>query len=331
MKATSPLTSQDLVRRVENLIHAAVEAAGGNTTPNKPDHRIPFHWPPHAVSHDYHVDASSFQEKHQVEFRGETLHCTLARTPFGIFGRVEGHWNEAKGDTVDQVLKELTVGVTPWFDRMDTITACLGREERYHGHLDDLAPDDLVALLYCPNRDVSYHAIVEIEKHASTGLFTDALIRILEDDQHPNRRIAQWCALDMFEDIGSFCQTEQDQLRVIQAIRDLVWRAEDDYARTIFKAGVVLGGHISSNPSAEALFDCLKAPSKIGRRSAVHACFHLAEWLPSRSNDIVARLREVSRNDPDPQIRDFAHYIADDIANEAEEHVDEPEFHDEAV
>src|SRR5690606_31653007 len=125
------------------------------------------------------------------------------------------------------------------FDRMDAITDCLGRDTRYHGHLDDLPPDDLIILLYCPDRDISYHALVEIEKHASSGLFTPALVRILDDNEHPYRRAAQWCALDIFEDIGAFCRTEEEQARVIKAIRDLIWRAEDDYARAIFKAGVV--------------------------------------------------------------------------------------------
>lgn len=326
MQSPPTQTSQDVVERLESFIQAAVDKAGGDTTPIKPGHRVVFHWPPHAVSHDFHVDADSFHEHREVEFRGETLVCALARTPFGIFGRVEGHWNEARGETVDQVLQELTVGVSPWFDRMDAITATLGRSTRYHGHLNDLPPDDLVVLLFCPDRDVAHHALVEIEKHASTGIFTPALIEILNDERHPQRRSAQWCALDMFEDINAFAPEPKLQTKVIQAIKNLIWRAEDDYARTVFKAGVVLGGHICTNESADALLECLKSPSRIGRRSAVHASFHLAEWLPSRSLEIVKRLRDVARTDPDAHIRDFSEYIAHDIEDGALEHVDEPLF-----
>lgn len=328
--ASEDLKPSNLVDRLDGFISQAVKQFGGDTTPIKPGHRIAFHWPPHAVSHDYHVDASSFNERHEVEFRGETLVCFVARTPYGVFGRVDDRWNEARGETVEQVLEALKIGVSPWFDRMDAITACLGRSERYHGFLTDLPSDDLVVLLYCPDRDVAQHALVEIEKRASTGIFTEALIRILNDDQHPHRRIAQWCALDIFEDISAFARTEADQIKVIRAIRDLIWRAEDDYARTIFKAGVVLGGHICSHAAADALLECLRAPSKVGRRSAIHACFHLAEWLPSRRNDIVMRLNACSRTDEDPLLRDFAACIAHDIASGASEHVDEPTFTEEA-
>lgn len=323
------VTGEDILARLEAFIQAGAKNHVG-PNPVKPGHRVVFHWPPHAVSHDYHVDAASFHEKHEVQYRGETLHCTLARTPFGIFGRVEDRWNEARGESVDDVLRELTKGVAPWFDRMDAITQTLDRETRYHGHLDDLPPQDLIVLLYCPDRDVAHHAMVEIEKHASTGLFTPALLRILRDDRHPHRRSAQWCALDMLEDISAFCPAPDDQLPIIDAVKDLIITAQEDYARTVFKAGVVLGGHISTDPAADALLACLDAPHRVGRRSAVHACFHLAEWLPSRAPELVRKLRTRAQIEPDPQLRDFAAWIADDIESGAEEHVTEPTFPDES-
>lgn len=325
----NPVTPQDLVAKLEDFIKSGVEKANGETKPIKPGHRYPFHWPPHAISHDYHVDAASFNEIHTVGHRGVNLTCKIARTPFGIFGRVEDIWNEAKAETVEKVLEELVAGTNPWFDRFDDITNCLGRTERFTGSIAELPYHELIFLLYCPNRDVAHQALVEIEKQASTGLFAPALIRILDDDKHPHRRIAHWCALDLFEDVAAFAPQEEDQSHVIRAIKDLIWRAEDDYARAIFKAGVVLGGHICSHESADALLSCFKAPSRIGRRSAIHASFHLAEWLPSRKNDIINRLNEVSRSDSDAALRQFAECMARDVRSGAVEHVDEPIFPDE--
>ena len=87
---------------------------------------------------------------------------------------------------------------------------------------------------------------------------------------------------------------------------------------------------ISNDIAADALLDCLNAPSRFGRRSAIHACFHLAEWLPSRQEEIADRVRQVSVDDPDELLRDFALYIAKDIETNASQHVDEPFFADEA-
>lgn len=77
----------------------------------------------------------------------------------------------------------------------------------------------------------------------------------------------------------------------VKAIRDLIWDAEDDYARTIYKAGVVIGGHLSEKYGAPVLLECLKCPSKFGRRSAIHGLFHVVEWVPAQRNDIVAAIR----------------------------------------
>ena len=44
------------------------------------------------------------------------------------------------------------------------------------------------------------------------------------DDRHPHRRSAQWCVLDMFEDLPSFCPTGEDQQAAIHAIQGLMWR-----------------------------------------------------------------------------------------------------------
>ena len=154
-------------------------------------------------------------------------------------------------------------------------------------------------------------------------MFTDALIHILDDRTHPLRRIAQWCVLDMFEDLPAFCRSPEDEVKAVAGIRDLVWSANDDYARTIYKAGVVLGGHVCSEQSAEALLACMFAPSRVGRRSAMHAVFHLAEWMPEKRDEIVGKLKMASKNDSEPLLRTFAACMARDIESKAPEHVTE--------
>jgi len=192
-----------------------------------------------------------------------------------------------------------------------------------------LAPIDLVKLLYSENRDVANEAKTEMEKHASSRVFFNSLIEILRDQRHPNRRSAQWCVLDLFEDLPSFATTPDDEEEAVDVMRDLIWDAEDDYARTIYKAGVVLGGHIPYVYGGPTLLDCLKAPSRIGRRSAMHGLFHVVEWIPEMRDQVVNALREAARIDPEPQLQEFASLMADDIANNAYDHIQEPIFADE--
>jgi hypothetical protein len=112
-------------------------------------------------------------------------------------------------------------------------------------------------------------------------------------------------------------------------MRDLLWDAEDDYARTIYKAGVVLGGHIPHVYGGPTLLECLHAPSRIGRRSAIHGLFHVVEWIPEMREQVVADLKVVAHSDREPLLREFASLMADDIDTGAFDHIQEPMFPDE--
>lgn len=315
---------------LRQFIDDALAAAGGDPTPLRPSHRVPFHWPPHPVSFDYHVLPSDWTGKAQFEAHGETFDVQVARTSAGVFGKCERLWNEAKGDTVEDMLANLKEGCEPYFQRQFAIGNTIGINRRYDGLLQDLPPLALVKLLYCSDRDVAHEAHTIIETRASSGLFSEALIEVLNDRKHPNRRTAQWCVLDLCEDLPAFFPKSSDQGRAISAIKSLMWEAEDDHARTIYKAGVVLGGQICTDPAADALVSTIGAPSRIGRRSAIHAVFHLAEWMPSRKGQILTKLRNAAAQDPEPLLRDFASSMVRDIEAGANEHATEPVFPDEA-
>jgi hypothetical protein len=315
-----------VVDALDRFIEQAVVDAKGDTTAIRPAHRIPFHWPPHSIAPSYHVLESDWTGEAQLESNGETFSIRVARTPYGVFGRCEQLWVDARGDSLHEMLREFERRCEPLFTRQRTISATLGIPGRFWGPISELPPSDLVKLLYCPDRDVANEARLEIETHASSMVFGPALIRVLQDDRHPHRRIAQWCALDLFEDLNSFCSDQASQLEAVRAIRDLLWNAPDDYARTIYKAGVVLGGHVSSEPAADALIECLFAPSRVGRRSAIHASFHLAEWLPERRSEILDGLNKVAETDPEPLLCEFAASIARDIEAGEVDHMMEPVF-----
>lgn len=326
MTPTQTVDQAELLQSLRDTIERAVAESGGSTAPIKPGHRIPFHWPPHSVSADFHVLPSDWTGRATMVVDGESFDVQVARTPYGVFGRCEQFWNDARGESVEQMLAALAESCRPLFARQRAIARAIGMPGRYEGHIRDLGAPELLALLYCSDRDAASLARVEIESLASSGVFGPALIMILRDDRHPYRRTAQWNVLDMFEDLPSFCRTEAEQADAIQAIRDLIWSAPDDYGRTAYKAGVVLGGEICTDPAADALIACIAAPSRIGRRSAIHAAFHLAEWRPERTAEIVSALRRQSSEDEEPLLREFAGSIADDIEAGATEHMTEPLF-----
>ena len=325
-----PQTSVAIVDELKKFISDGLAAAGGDATPQKPSHRVPFHWPPHPVSADYHVLPSDWTSRAQLEAHGETFDVQVAKTSLGVFGRCERLWNEARGDTLEEMLENLLSECEPYFRRQFLIGETIGRSGRYDGLLQDLGPIELLRLLYCTDRDVAHEAHTIIETRASSGLCSDALVEILRDKSHPARRIAQWCVLDMFEDLPAFFRDTSGQNRAVDAIKGLMWDAEDDYARTIYKAGVVLGGHVCTGPAADALVECVSAPSKAGRRSAIHAVFHLNEWMPPRRGQILTKLRNAAVTDPEPLLREFASCMCRDIESGASEHVTEPLFPDEA-
>lgn len=317
-----------MVESLRAFIESAVERAG-TTQAKKPGHRQPFHWPPHPVSPAYHVLSSDWMGKATFEADGETYDVTVATTAYGVFGRCDRLWHEAKGETLDEMLAKLREAAEPLFQRQRCIAETLGREGLYKGQIRDLSSEDLLKLLYCPDRDVANAARIEIDTHASSEDFAPALIEILRDERHPCRRSAQWCVLDLFEDLPSFCHDEHDVDSAIAAMKALIWTAPDDYARTTFKAGVVLGGHLPAQTGGPVLLECLKAPSRIGRRAAIHGLFHVVEWDPAQRQAVVDRLRELGEIDPEPLLREYAIQMAHDIELGGTDHVTEPLFDDE--
>lgn len=317
------LTAPAVLAELQSFLEA------GRGAPAKaldPGHRKPFHWPPPPVSAQYHVLKSDWTGMARLHRGTESFEVLVAKTAYGVFGRCDELWCEARGDTQEQMLQHLEAVCRPLFRRQEAINAVLGRKGRFTGHVSDLGPADWVKLLYCPDREVGHEAATLIEEHASTGLFGEALVTILRDCCHPYRRAAQWCVLDIFEDLPSHFPTEELQKAPISAIRDLIWTAEDDYARAVYKAGVVLGGHICTEPAARALMECVFAPSEIGRRSAIHASFHLAEWLPEWRLPIVETLQRAAESDSNVSLREYAAEMARDIHSGAIEHVIEPLF-----
>ncbi len=319
----------NLVQSLDGFIAREVQRNGGSTVARKPAHRLKFNWPPHPISYSYHVLASDWTGSATLESHGESFPVEVASTPYGVFGRCNDIWLEARGDTLAEMLEHMKLAAHPYFHRQFLINRNLERSGPFSGHIRDLSPEDLLKLLFCEDRDVANDARIEIETHSSAHQFTPALIFILKDRRHPNRRSAQWCVLDLFEDLTSFCRTTEEQLEAVQAMRDLLWDAEDDYARTIYKAGVVLGGHLPHKLGGPALLECLAAPSRIGRRSAIHGLFHVVEWMPAMRDEVVAALQKAADSEPDPQLKEFARLMSRDIAHGDYDHIPEPVFPEE--
>lgn len=320
-------TAEALVKGLEAAIDDAVARWG--TQAIKPGHRVPFHWPPHPVSGAYHVLPSEWKGRIEIEMAGETFEVLVATTPDGVFGRCDALWLDVRGESLDGMRTALTEAAEPLFRRQRVMAECLGIEGRFKGQIRDLPYGDLLKLLYCPDRDVANDARIEIETHASAGIFTPALIAVLNDRRHPHRRSAQWCVLDLFEDLESFCHTQDEKDAAVRAMHDLIWSAEDDYARTTFKAGVVLGGHLPGEVGGPVLLGCLQSPSRIGRRAAIHGLFHVVEWKPEFRDRAVEALNSVARLDPEPQLRQYAAEMAADIEAGNYDHHEEPFFDDE--
>ncbi len=318
-----------LVEAVKIAIRRGVEAANGSTAAVDPGHRRAFHWPPPAISRDYHVTKEHWADESQHVIRGETYTVQWATNDHGIFGRIIDLWNEAKGSSREEVLTRLEEGARPCLDRQDLISKSLGFSTRFNGNLSELESPQLVSLLYCKDRDIAYSALIEIETRASQAHFLSAFELILRDHKHPFRRSAQWCVLDMLEDYSAFCRSDEDIKSSVDAIEDLIMVADDDYARTVYKAGVVLGGHYCNDLAADALFRCLSRAKRPGRRSAMHAAFHLVEWMPEQRTRFVQALRAQADIEPEPLLKEFALHQADDIEMGSSDHVAEPIFEDE--
>lgn len=321
-------SAREIAEQLRSYIDRAVERAG-TTVARKPAHRIKFHWPPHPISYSYHVLASDWTGLAQFDAHGEIFDVEVADTPYGVFGRCDSIWLEARGETKEEMLQNLRDMAEPLFRRQIAINRTLEQPGRFTGHIRDLSPLEHLKLLFCEDRDVANEAQSEIETHARNGCYFDGLIAILDDRRHPNRRSAQWCVLDVFESLPNLTIDADDVDQAVRAMKALIWDADDDYARTVYKAGVVLGGHIPDHHGGSTLIACLDAPSKIGRRSAIHGLFHVVEWIPESRDEVVSALKRVSHTDPEPLLRDFAASMAEDIADGALDHRHEPFFPDE--
>lgn len=298
----------------------------GTTEAIRPPHRVKFHWPPHPISYEYHVLSSDWTGETTFSAHGETFNVKVAKTHFGVFGRCDDLWSEAKGDTEAEMLKELAKGAEPLFQHQFAISKTIGSPARFKGDIRDLPALDIVKLFYCEDRDVanSAHEIVEVSKFRIA--YFPALCHILKDRVHPWRRSAQWCVLDLFEDLPSYITSADDEKDAIEAMKSLLMDAEDDFARTVYKAGVVMGGHLPHRRGNVALLDCLESPSIVGRRSAIHGLFHVCEWVPELAEDVVHRLRDHGKTETDPQLAIFSFAIAEDILRRTIDHTPEPVF-----
>jgi len=309
-------------------VDRVVARRGGDTTAIRPDHRRKFHWPPHPVSYEFHVHPSDFTGLTSFQAYGETFPVKVARTPHGVFGRCQDLWHEDRGDTEEEMLANLRASSEPLLARQRLINETLERPGRFTGIIGELEALDKIKLLYCSNRDVAHEARVQIEKRASDFRWVPALLSILQDERHPHRRSAQWCVLDLFESFPAFVVESELERRAVAAIEHLMATAPDDYARTIYKAGVVLGGHLPYRYGGDALLRLTTASSRIGRRAAIHGLYHVVEWVPERKNEIVTALR--NHQDPEPLLVEYAVALAKDIEDGEIDHVVEPAFEDES-
>lgn len=334
------MSPQELAQAMAEFSRRHREALGLGTKALKPDHLQPWHWPPHSVGMDYHVDPNRYEPSEPLRVLDRVYRLERQETPYGTFGRLPEIWAEARGDNDDTMRAALQRQVRPLIRRQAEIARTLevpphpwspphDGPRLYEGSIRDLSDLDKLKLFYCWNRSIAQEARLEIEVAGHRPTFYPALVQILRDTEHPHRRIAHWLVLDMLEELPLFCREAEGQQLAIDAIHDLMVEAEDDYARAIFKAGVVLGGHIMTEPAAAVLFKLTEAPSKIARRSAIHAVFHLAEWLPERKEEIIATLERCAANDPEPLLREFASAMARDVRAENLDHMTEPTFPDE--
>ena len=318
-----------LKAELEAWVEQEVAHQAGDHRAIKPGHYQPWRWPLHPISYDFHIPASEWHGQATLTYEGETFAVAVARTPWGVFGRCEDLRAEGRGETEAEMLESLLDTCEPLFERQNEVGQLLGLSGRYRGRMRDLEARQLLRLFYSQDRAIAHDAQKELETKG--GLATDgpALISILNERRHRHRRTAQWLVLDLFEDIKGYFPYPQTESEAVQAIGNLMRDAEDDYARTIYKAGVVLGGHICTEESAELIISLMSAPSRIARRSSMHAIFHLCEWMPTRKEQVAETLTTAAQSDPEPMLREYCKGLIRDIENERIDHIAEPIFPDE--
>lgn len=309
-------TPDEVLASLEAYLRDEIARNGGPAPALRPDHRKLFIWPRHSVSAQYNVKHNDFVRAARFEAYGEAFSVAIAHTAFGVFGRCDSLKAEAKGVTEAAMFENLRKEVEPLFQRQFAISRILGLSRRYEGAVQDLAPADLIKLLFCVDRDVAHVAMMTIDARATSGLFTPSLIRILRDESHPNRRIAQWCALDIFEDLPNVCVSTEQLNEAIASVQEFMMKSPDDYARAIYKAGDVLGDHIASVTAGEALLRVLESgPQPFGRRSAIHGLIHFCEWFPQQKELVLQKLEAAAKSDPLPVLREYAKATIGDIVS----------------
>lgn len=178
------------------------------------------------------------------------------------------------------MLQNLRDAAEPLFQRQLVIAETLHQEGRFTGQIRDLPLEDLLKLLYCRDRDVANDARIR-SKPTRAWAFCAALIEVLNDRRHPYRRSAQWCVLDLFEDLISFCAWNpsistgrRGPCAISYGRRKMTTRAQPSRRAScsVDTCRIV--------PAAPLPIQCLQAPSAIGRRSAIHGLFHVVEWHP---------------------------------------------------
>ena len=83
MTTSGPDTSSEMLKGLEEFIREAASHSS-DPRPIKPSQRVPFHWPPHPVSKDFHVLASDWTGHASFEAYGEEFDVEVVRTAQGV-------------------------------------------------------------------------------------------------------------------------------------------------------------------------------------------------------------------------------------------------------
>src|SRR5688500_12153691 len=112
-----PMTDSTLVDGLRAFLAEACSKHKGPCKAIDPGHRVTFHWPPHPISHSFHILASDWRGKGRVEIHGEVFPVRVARTQHGSFGRIDSLWIEGRGDTEEAMYAALKKVAEPLFAR----------------------------------------------------------------------------------------------------------------------------------------------------------------------------------------------------------------------
>jgi len=330
MNAINTDQAEQLLAEFQAFLHREEERNGGVQPALRPPHRVHFEWRRKLITRKYHIPVAAWTGHATLEIDGQQANVDVAETEYGVFGRCERFWAEARGASVDAMLAALREECEPLWDRQRSIACCLGIEGRVEAPLETLSGLDLLKLFYCSDRDVANEAMEVLEEKASQGIWGPSLLAIMRDRSHPLRRQAQWCALDLLEDLYGFFPDDTLRTDAMETLERFMWDCEDDFARSCYKCGDVLGDHIANDHALDLLLKVLEsAPSHFGRRSAIHGLIHITEWVPRSKDQVISALRRTSELDSQPLLREYALVAISDIgagAPSLHPHGPEPSF-----